>query len=413
MKILDGSAPEQFKVEVLYYDDEEKKKLLASPAGPLLSPVVGNIIEVSTAEFLTYYLFNLKRTLINLPTYESLAPQIARASRELDGFVDFNANSIRTAAVVENQRIEITERIGEAIGLSVISRIHQLIRADWQPLDKKSGPYGQRTLDYELASDSHLHVQVENKGSSVLENSHKSSPIYQQAFNIRNKKEEAPSLVSSVRYGTITAIDSREDSIVKCYIMDPEPESIARNPMDARLLSRMRFLQRWISYLSPKSQLATALASRLIALEYSSNFSDLDGVPLLRGDGRLFELSGRFGEYSPFFNTKSKIVGGPTGGVVIQLSADYLFFVGVMEDLLLLSTSQDFEAIRGYSRIPGTVLKTVECLFPRGRLRNLILPDNLKTWESGSYQGFHLEGRMYYSSAGLVFGFLPLNPALL
>ena len=153
-----------------------------------------------------------------------------------------------------------------------------------------------------------LHIQVENKGSSVLDNRQRPHTILNHAASILEKKKNAAAVtLPGVRYGTITVIDPRPDGVVRCYLCDPEPELIFRTPREAKLLSRMRFLQGWISFQSPNSQLAAALASRLSALEHSSQLEEFDRVPLLRGNGNEFEVSRMFGNPSPFFQTKSRI----------------------------------------------------------------------------------------------------------
>src|ERR1700722_4632714 len=99
----------------------------------------------------------------------------------------------------------------------------------------------------------------------------------------------------------------------------------------------MRFLRDWISFISPRSQLAVAIQTRLAAMEQLANPFELENVPLLRGSGREFEFTpvgSSPGNHSSFFLTKSRISDGPAGGVVVPLPSRDLFFLGIRQNLL-------------------------------------------------------------------------------
>src|SRR5207253_35418 len=90
-----------------------------------------------------------------------------------------------------------------------------------------------------------------------------------------------------------------------------------------------------------RSQLASALATRLADLESLRDAFELAGVPLRKGTGEIFDLSG-------FFNNKSRVVDLNAGGLVVRLSSEALLFVGIRAELLWLVSEQDFDATAAY-----------------------------------------------------------------
>lgn len=66
--------------------------------------------------------------------------------------------------------MRISEHVGEAVGLSVMNRIHDITEADWRIIPARSGRAAKPSFDFQLASDNHHLIEVENKGSSVADN---------------------------------------------------------------------------------------------------------------------------------------------------------------------------------------------------------------------------------------------------
>jgi hypothetical protein len=410
-------------IDVAFYDETQREILLTYPTAAAIREIVEHGIEIPTAEFLAYYLFHRKR--LGSPEYRdynAIGRKLNVAITSLDGCIEFNGHSINTASGVHRQLNEISEHIGEAVGLSVVSRIHGLIEADWSPIPEEGGRGAARTFDYNLASDGNQFVQVENKGSSVVDNRRLSSPIYTHKHNIEEKKAtlRAPDFlimhphVHSIRYGTISAVDPRRDGNVKCWLLDPPAEPIEDTPRRRRLLQRMSFLRDWISFISPRSQLASALSTRLADLESLQDPFELDGIPLRRGNNELFDYEPfaiyGYGYHSVFMSNKSRVVDGPAGGIVVKLSDNTLFLAGIQENLLKLATDQDFESVMAFKAESTTIRKTVECVFSKGRYSRLRLPSSYQgsVSESGGYIRLRLQGAIHYSQSGLVFGVLPL-----
>ena len=214
-------------------------------------------------------------------------------------------------------------------------------------------------------------------------------------------------------YGSIAALDQRKDSVVKCWLVDPEPGGRNIQPQKLRLINRIRLLYDWISFISPRSQLASALATRITTLETIENPFELDGIQLKKGTGENFDFvpTSIFGHHSSWMANKSKVTDGPAGGTVFQLSKDALFFLGIRESLLTLSAQQNFKDILEYKEVAGALRKTIECVVSKGRYKMLDIPDKiiLDEEEHGGYYYFKMKGQMHYSPEGLVFGVLPFE----
>ena len=423
MAVLLQLPQEHVEVAVDYYDEEHKRLLSRYPTADSIRAIVRNGIKIPTAEFLTYYLFHRKRPgLPGFRGYEEVSWHIDRALSDLSEFVCFNRGSISIPEGVGEQVPHITEYIGESIGLSVVNRIHGLTEADWSKINPLRGVADSPRFDYQVASDGINVIQVENKGSSVAINTEKSPPIYAQKARIAAKKEAIQKVEresrypfpASVRYGTIAAVDARRGSVVKCWLLDPPSNESGLNARKLRLMNRMRFLWDWIGFLAPRSQLASALASRIAALERLSDPFELDGVPLRKGSGHPFAITPfdpSSGRHSWWLDNKSRIADGPAGGVVLPMRGEAILFLGIQEALPVLAAEQHYGAVLEYRFKTTTIRKKVECVISESRLNEFRLPSSVVTSAEkyGGYMRFALSGEIQHSPEGVVFGVLPLE----
>lgn len=316
------------------------------------------------------------------------------------------------------QLTEVSEHVGEAIGLAVMNRIHGLTEADWGPIPEQRGRGAAQSFDFQLASDGESFVQVETKGSSVDDNRSLVKAVKAQKRNIDKKKRNLAALAkigndlhpASLRYGTITVVDARKDGNIRCWLTDPPPSQVDDTPQRFKLLNRVRHLRDWITFISSRSPLAAALATRVAALEAMTDPFELDGVPLRQGNDEPFNFATR--RHSTFLASKSRVTDGPAGGVVVQLSDRELLFLGIREQILILASEQQFDGIIRYKAEVGSLTKTIECRFSTRRFQSLRLPPAFRqsTTQTGGDFHFRLRGTLHYSAEGLVFGILPLPP---
>jgi hypothetical protein len=149
--------------------------------------------------------------------------------------------------------------------------------------------------------------------------------LFQSLFNhdfLRGKAFLSYMFPADLRYGVIAVMGESASEPVRCLLVDPPADGNGEGARRLRLLQRMRYLRDWISFISPRSQLASALQTRLAALEQLSNPFLLDGVPLLKGNGNRYDFTASitgFGGHSSLFASKSKISDGPAGGIITPL----------------------------------------------------------------------------------------------
>lgn len=410
---------QSIRIDVDFFDQEEREKLLRYPTAERISSIVDGGLQIPSAEFLTHLIWHRQR--LGSQEYANRAAlrnKLDVAQNLIDGCIVFSGGSIRMPPELKTQLTEVSEHVGEAVGLSVMDRIHDMTEADWKVLPVYGGRTAPPVFDFETASDGRRIVQLETKGSAAEDNRLLEAAVRAQKRRIADKKRKLGILgqvnqdphPAAVRYGTITVLDRRADGNARCLLVDPDPEGLLLNPRAARLLSRVRFLRDWISFLSPRSQLAAALATRVADLEALDDPFLLNRVALLKGNGKPFEFEtyDMFGRHASFFANRSRVSDGPAGGNLLQASDGTFFFAGIREQILRLASEQNFETLERYASPVGTEFKHVECIVSEGRYRQLNIPHEIEEMASHSrgYVRFSMQGNLNYSAGGLVFGFL-------
>jgi hypothetical protein len=112
-----------------------------------------------------------------------------------------------------------------------------------------------------------------------------------------------------------------------------------------------------------------------------------------------------------FLFYKSRVIDGPSCGIVTKISPSALFYLGIRDDIAVLAAKQSFKEIFEYKASIDTIPKTVQCILHKRRYERFELPEWIKNEasESADYVAFKLEGELIYSREGLVFGVLPLH----
>lgn len=401
------APPATVEIDVDFYDDKEKAALDSS----VLSSAFGDLpkrLSVPIEDLCTFYLYyKMRRGIEGFSNHTEVARNWHQALVEFDGQVDFGESSIH-ALTLDNNSTGTTERLGEAIGLSVASQLHDLHQADWAriPIAKA------KTADFRrnVASDSVNFLEVETKGSIVAEITKKPATVSAHKASIKGKKAtlRAGGNGRTVMYGTIAVVDDQPTSVAKCLLVDP-PSIVLENPRQFKILARLAYIAELISLLGGRSALAASLQTRLSALNALPDITPLDGVPLRRGNGKEYsyepyKLSG----HNTWFSSKTVVSGGPTGGQLDLVSPDLMFFIGIREELLGYAASQDFDQIATYQFSSGTLRKVLDCAIPKGRFQSefarfLDVPRYMVQTE-GAYVRFRLPALLHYTQSGLVFG---------
>jgi hypothetical protein len=405
------APPSSIEIDVDFYDENERAAFEQSPAWAYLQDFPKRL-SIPTADLCAYYLYYKKRVGVNgFNDHTDLVRKWSQALVEFDGQVDFMNGSLKLVQT-EGANRGTTERLGEAIGLSVASRIHGLHQADWTRIPEAK----RKTLDFWhpfTASDGVMFVQVETKGSAVENTGLKPASVSAHKASIKAKKLSATPAEqrNSILYGTIGVLDHRPETTAKCWLVDP-PSDLVGSPARMRVISRLSFMAELISFLGARSSLAAALHTRLAALNALPSVSSLNRVPLLNGLARPFESVGGWiiGDHHPWFSGKSVVSDGPAGGHVFSIDAARVMFIGIREELIGYAVSQDFDQIGEYAFPSASLEKTVDCVVPKGRFvrefsPRLKLPETVRPARDG-YVRFRLPGILHYTQSGLIFGVL-------
>lgn len=238
----------EIKVKVCSYNKEHREKIRESiPLRQVGLPQDNDVISIPTAEFLAYWLFEDRDPNDPLSSsFEILSQSAADALPDLKRNFEYSRGDIRALSKKHGTERpgDISTRLGVAVGLSVANRILGVNRADWEKLEKtyKNGKEEKR-LDYALAATVDGYVALENKGSVVSDNRRKPSTVSQHQASItdkkkslRNAQKEQPLL------GAIAVADSRSDSTLKCWLLDPPVKlPIDLDPVLFRILTRLRY----------------------------------------------------------------------------------------------------------------------------------------------------------------------------
>lgn len=407
------APPDTIDVLVDFYDDEERRAFLSSHANESLTQLPMRV-SVPTSDFCAYYLYYKRRPGVKgFSTHGDIAQRWADALVELDGLVSFSGGSIRLAADGPLDS-GTTERLGEALGLCVASQLHGLHQADWRRIPVTPT---RPTLDFWnplSASDGKEFVQLETKGTTTDDNSLKSSSTAKHKADIKRKKAAATDeqRASSILYGTIASFDAQPGAVARCWLVDP-PAGFRGNVEAFRIVARLRYIGDLVSFLSPRSNLAASLQTRLAALQQLEAIEDLNGVPLRNAKGADYESYIGWGSERrhAWFASKSVVTDGPAGGAVFVGNPRHLLLIAIREELVLMAARQDFGTLGSYSFPAATIEKVVDCIVSRGQFdrsfaRVMALPRDIS--RSGQYIRFRLSGNLHYTQSGLVLGVLPI-----
>lgn len=398
----------KFKVAVDYYDEEHEELLTAAPYPETIAEIVANSpVEIDTSEFLAYYLFRLlDRESKGIKNYRDALEEVAAAKALIRSFL-FIHNGTLTADPKSNPVTEVREALGVSIGLSVISRIHGLTHADWSRIPETGGKGAKPTFDFRIASTGFKFIEVETKGSIVDDNSKKSPTISAHKRDILDKKSKLGNSKSKkkgnalkhLRYGTISVADKTGLNLVRCWILDPEPEYLNTDPQKYQLLARLSFASRCMELISPYSKVGSVLTERIEDIRSQSNWRELNQQQLLNSaatDDRFLPKG--------YFRNKSRTISGDVGGISFVLPDKTLAFVGLHHRLVELVIAQDFKSILNYSLEPNVSQQKVRMVFPDSK-RETFLSRVRNMKRAGSHWELEKSITLYTASSGLVFGF--------
>lgn len=402
-------------IDVICYDTQHKDLLTNKPyPANAIIELIKSPTEIHPADLLTYMMVHRKGSgPAEYSSIQNLRNYIRTMAEHSQLLVDFNGGSVRIQQNVSDVPGDITTRLGEAVGLCIIDKLHDLTLPDWTPIPELRGKgKSKKTLDFitNTASSSTQFIQIETKGAHVPDNNKKTGSVPHHKKSILGKKlAQRPLGVSNtLYYGAIGSFDKDTTRNAKCWLLDPPGEFIDRSPVDYRVLARMTFIENWIRLIAPQSALSRDLYARLQKLNTSNDIFQYNKQHLKPKKTENYE--------NPFLSRNTFIKGENTGGLSIWIGNGQLAFVGFEAELFQQAMTQNFDELLTYRREAKTEVKTVNFSLPQyfitrtpqysgeTAISKPIGARNLK--EINGNITFEMTGTLNYSQCGLVTGIL-------
>lgn len=400
-----------------YYNTKEKNLFACFPNIVKLNSLVQSGITISKDELLAYMMFTEQMDRDGFRTYGELCSRITHRLGDIDDILSFNNESVQ-AIIIGNDLMQtgITERLGVALGLCVVNKIHGLTAADWKKISTVPGRSGHPTFDFEIliASTGTNFIQAENKGSAIADNSLKIGSVQAHYNNIQGKKdyvrkEEAKRNIpmhQNYYYGTIGVLDNNENSRAKVWLIDPPAFEIKMKPEKYKLLARLRFYLDEFKNIGVKSKITYALEKRIKEIEESSDYLSFDNKALdykyptafhLFMDGKMFAAVDNNEAFGRIF-------------IVEHKQNNFPYLIAFPKALMRIIILQNFNSILEYEYNPDFISEDVQVLMRIGLkdFESSKLPSNMKFIlnERRKYFEATYWGKVSHTNDGRIFGLL-------
>lgn len=400
-------------IDVKFYDEQERKDFGKWANATTIETVAGHTIQVPVAEFLAYFLIHRKGlSPVLYPNLDALKAVIKKGSENLTEWISYNGKSLHVTPDVELLESSFTEHLGEAAGLSVANRIHNLTEADWVKIPAIPGSKGRKTLDWKYASDEMNFVELETKGSFCVR-ADRLSGLSAHKADIKAKKSDSEKKCHpyfnqrALRYGTITSISKDPESTLTVRLVDPEGDTHERTAHDARIVKRLAWASWIISLIVRRTHLSVALQNRMAVLQRVEELARYNGLPLLGGARN--SMSGKmFIERILFFRSTPQEF--PAPGVLTEFNEEHLLFIGLDRKWFLPLIQQQFDELSKMSFPPRSQATKIDCVVSPLQMKSLFsdVPQQRKL-RGGRFVRFERNAVLHQSPAGLVFGLVAKN----
>ncbi len=333
-------------VRVDYYDQREEKCFGSYPNAAEIHKIAGTTVSIPLAEFLTYSLFVNKRPqLVGLRSFSEIKANLNDYVGDFNAGLRVDEGSLSTVLTGNDQVSDLSHKIGTGAALSVANRIIGLNEADWNRISV--GPV--KAEDFWFSSPLTGHVEVEAKGSSLTNHvGPKPDTVRQHAVSIREKfatSRARPAGYPSTRYGVIAAVDTRPDSIMQSWLVDPPGGTHERNPRDQQILNRLFFVAEVLEAILPQAFLAMDLYKRIAVISQLDDIFAYDRVSL-SGSAESWRQA--------IFYTQPHEPDRRFFGTIITLKDGTRFFYGLRTEWIDAVQSQDFERIATLDGVSGS-----------------------------------------------------------
>lgn len=334
---LEKFSSKKIKITVDYYDDAHRNLLNSTSRYDQyfidnMKKIISEGVEVTGAEYLINSLVFKQHT--NPEKYTQRNDLMSAISSATQYFIDdleISNNSLRVPANSNPEAAIVMKRVGESIGLSVVSRIIGVNEADWTVIPE----LGVKAFDFRYAATTKGIVQVETKGTHSIDISKKNNNIYSHASSINDKKNEMSTnskhpYPGDYNYGTIAFCPKGGNKNLKCYLLDPPSGSSRERLAEAILAKKLGFYYRFMNFIAPDSKLINLLHERTLA--FADGKLNLNTAKKLDYYGT--SKSGDFDE-SFFLNKKTiKLNGLRVSGDWFHLKKNYIVFIGIKNSII-------------------------------------------------------------------------------
>jgi hypothetical protein len=408
------------KVSIGYFNEEHQKLFEAYPDATDIDALVKNGATISKEEFLGYMMFKDQLVRVGHRTYDELSARIEHRLGDIDDYLTFGSGSVQAQFIGGDlHQTGITERVGVALGLCVVNKIHGLTQADWGKIPEAPGRAGHPTFDFEIpiASTGNNFIQAENKGSAVQDNSDQRGTVDNHYKGILRKKkylrdEEAKLNIpihDNLYYGTIGVLDNQTNSTAKVWLVDPPAFNIEMEPRKYRLVSRLTYYLEEFKEIGLRPKILEALENRIKEIISSKDYKTLDnntidenypakGIPYLyMGTSKNFASVDTNEAFGRVFLVERK-----------QRTVPYL--IAFPKALMRMIIKQNFEQILNYKYDPDFMRENVQVLmrFTKGDMLERNISEVLKftfNEKKRSSEAVYF-GKVNFSSDGKIFGVL-------
>ncbi|HBR2697756.1 TPA: hypothetical protein MA044_004313 [Klebsiella pneumoniae] len=384
------------KVDVEFFDDTHKDLLCDRNKYPIevirkMKHAVKNGLSISGVDFLTYYLFHNKRYGIDKQNFiEAIPAQSDLLSLHLD---------VNNSQMFKRHNValpkEITEHIGESVGMLLISHCFNITSADWGFISESNKA---KTLDCSLAISDDALIELEAKGTSA-----KVLNLSGPSNSILDKKKENKRPKGNYSYGSITTIDMQR---LTCYLLDPPGTDKRLDYTRLRFINNLKYYNEVFKVIAPKSELIDVLNERIEEINSSEGYS----FDTLRPKNR-YEFNYGSGNEPTFFFRSYYHERGPVkfGGRFFYINKSTTLFVGVTNDLLNRVVGQDPFNISSHDERVNIVSineKVNGSAFQKTQRDESDI--NSMDNAFGNKEGVRVKGRVYIKN-GLALGILDYN----
>jgi hypothetical protein len=354
----------QLKISVDFYNDTEKALFQKYDNASEINKIIGENTEISKDEFEAYMMFTKQMEVVGYRTYDELKSHISEELGNLEDFISFENNSVKAMhpSAIMNQ-IDYTEKIGVALGLCLINKIHALSQADWKKIPESTK---EKTLDYDfqIASDGVKFIKVENKGCVVENNTLKGS-INTKRNDIKEKKVTArakdtisgsPDL-KNLYYGVIGVLDNRNDSKAKVWLIDPPTFEVDIDPKKYKLLARLHYYLDEFKNIGVKKSITKALEERLKLISNSEDYMQYNNKPLLDKFYSSGFVKYMQDKYITLVDTNEAF---GKSFIVNHGKSTYCYIIAMPKALMRIIVNQNFEEILYYSYNPEFISDKIQ-----------------------------------------------------